>query len=150
MLIKKLNMKIKMLFVLLLFASISFAQTEEVNLDGNVFKGSASEITPADVDRMPVVFDETFIFSGGKIESEVMKIYSADKTGYAAFTDDRRMIAMKVVNVRFSSEGFIDGKNVTLQFNGNIIGDNMLSGNMKVIYTDNSEVNFSIIAEKSQ
>lgn len=141
-------MKIKLLYALLLAASMSFAQGAEVSLDGNIFKGTASEITPSDADRMPVVFNETIIFSDGKIDSEVMKIYSAGNSSYTAVTDDRRMIAMKVVNVQFLSDGFIDGKNVTLKFNGNLIGDNMLSGNLTVLYPDNSEVNFSVIAEK--
>ncbi|HMS33752.1 MAG TPA: hypothetical protein PKC91_06665 [Ignavibacteria bacterium] len=141
-------MKILLLHAFLLAASISFAQGAEVNLDGNIFKGTASEITPSDADRMPVVFRETIIFSDGKIDSELMKIYSAGKCSYTAVTDDRRMIAMKVVNVQFISDGFTDGKNVTLKFNGNLIGENMLSGNLTVLYPDNSEVIFSVIAEK--
>ena len=142
-------MKALIFSVYIFIASMSFAQGSDVNLDGNIFTGTASEITSPDVDRMPIVQNESISFSEGKINSDVLKIYSADNCNYIAAIDDRRMIAMKVVNVQYSSEGTIDGKNVTIIFNGNIIGDRMLSGNLTVKYPDNSEVNFSIIAEKN-
>jgi hypothetical protein len=142
-------MKTLIFSVYILITSMSLAQGSDINLDGNLFTGTASEITSPDVDRMPMVLNESISFSEGKINSDVLKIYSADNCKYTAITDDRRMIAMKVVNVQYNSEGIIDGKNVTIVFNGNIIGDKMLSGNLTVKYPDNSEVNFSIIAEKN-
>ncbi len=141
-------MKLLIINIFVLISSVCYSQNAEVNLEGSIFTGTATEITSPDADRMPMVYNETIKFIGDKIHSNVFDLYSAGNCSYMAVIDDRRMIALTVVNLQFVSDGVSEGKSVLIKFNGNIIGNNMLTGNMTVIYPDSSEVNFSIISER--
>jgi hypothetical protein len=54
------------------------------------------------------------------------------------------MIALTVVDVKFSTKGTINGSSVSIGFQGNLIANSVLSGNLSVKYTDDNEVNFTI------
>lgn len=141
-------MKILIINFFVLIASVCFSQNSEVNLEGSIFTGTASEITSPDADRMPLVYNETIKFSGDKIQSDFLDKYSAGNCSYSAVVDERRMIAVTVVNLQYVSEGVIEGNKVFLLFNGNIIGGNTLTGILTMINSDSSEIKFSIVAEK--
>jgi len=128
-------------------ADTGFSQDLNADINGTVFYGTATEVTSPDVDRMPVIFNETIRFDDGKVDSEILKIYSADNCNYTAITDERRMMAFKVVNVQFYSQGIIDGINVNIEFSGNIIGENRLYGNMCIKYPDSSEMIYTVSAQ---
>lgn len=140
-------MKILIFLAFVYIADTGFSQDLNADINGYVFNGTATEVTSPDVDRMPVVFSETIRFDDGKVNSDILKIYSADNCDYTAITDERRMMAFKVVNVQFFTTGNIDGINVNIEFSGNIIGDKRLYGNMCVKYPDSREMNYTINAE---
>lgn len=137
----------RIILIIVFFTSISIsAQTTDANLNGMVFRGKATEQTPPDVDRMPLVYDEVIRFENGIINCEVLKVYSANDCKYSSVIDDRRMIAVKVINFNSSSVGNIDGSEVRIEFNGSIYADIKLSGELIIKYPDNSEVKFLIEA----
>ena len=140
-------MKILIFLALVYIADTGFSQDLNADINGTVFNGTATEVTSPDVDRMPVIFNETIRFVDGKVDSEILKIYSADNCNYTAITDERRMMAFKVVNVQFYSQGIIDGINVNIEFSGNIIGENRLYGNMCIKYPDSSEMIYTVSAQ---
>ncbi len=131
---------------MLLTAGISSAQNSEANLNGKVFKGRATELTPPNVDRMPRVYDEYIRFDNGKIYSEIFKMYDVKDCNYLAAVDDRRMIALKVETFNAGSTGKFEGQNVTLEFSGSVIGDKELSGTIIIRYADDSEIKFLVEA----
>lgn len=137
----------KIILLIVLFSSIDIAaQTAEANLDGLIFRGKATEQTPPDVDRMPLIYDEVIIFENGIVKSEVLKIYSSNECKYTSEEDLGRMIAVKVIKFNSSSIGKINGSDVSIEFNGNIYADIKLSGDLIIRYPDNSEVKFLIEA----
>lgn len=133
------------LFIFLMSMNVS-AQTSESNLNGMVFRGTATEQTPPDIDRMPIIYDELIRFENGKINSEVLKVYGANDSKYSSELDNRRMIALKVVNFESSSAGSVDGTDVNIEFSGSIFADLKLSGDLVITYPDKSEVKFLINA----
>jgi hypothetical protein len=74
-------MKMKMQSRLLMMATIfvalamsgSVAQDSSAGLEGRQFRCRISEITPPDVDRMPMVYDEVISFEAGRLVSDFMK-----------------------------------------------------------------------------
>lgn len=139
-------MKIIILTMILLSAGISLSQDNNVDINGNIFHGKATEITPPDVDRMPQIYDETILFQNGKLECETFKKYRAGESAYSSYVDNRRAIAMEVICFRTSSSGIINGQPAVINFAGNIIGRQKLNGTITIIYNDNSETNFIIEA----
>ena len=140
-------MKILIFLALVCISKTGFAQFTDADLNGTEFYGTATEVTSPDIDRMPVMLNEIIRFENGKVNSDFLKIYSADKCFYTAVIDDRRMMAFKVVNVQFFSLGILDGINVNIEFSGNIIGDKRLYGNMTIKYSENRVENYTISAE---
>ncbi len=141
------SMKIIIIFLsMFITALISKAQSSESDLNGKIFRGKATEITPADIDRMPLVYDELIFFENGKLMSNVMKMYSADSCNFTSGIDGRRMIAVKVVGFNSDTSGKADGQDVNLSFSGNVYGDAKLSGTLEIIYPDGSEIRFLVYA----
>ena len=137
----------RIIFIIVFVTSINIAaQTTDSNLDGMIFRGKATEQTPPDIDRMPLVYDEVIRFENGIINSEVLKVYSVNDSKYSSEADLGRMIAVKVVKFNTSSAGNINGSDVIIEFNGNIYADLKLSGDLIVRYPDKSEVKFLIEA----
>jgi len=140
-------MKYLLVLILLFCFKLSSAQFKEVNLNGQVFKGTATEILPPDSDRMPQMYDELIRFVNEKVYSDILNIYSSEESAYSAQTDERRMIALEAASVHFKTKGAKDGLNVILEFNGNLFGEKNLNGILTVKYPDNSEINFKILTE---
>ena len=140
-------MKILIFLAFVYITDTGFSQDLNADISGTVFYGTATEVTSPDVDRMPIVFNETIRFDDEKVYSDILKIYYADKCNYTAITDERRMMAFKVVNVQYFSKGIIDGINVNIEFSGNIIGENRLYGNLCIKYPDSREMNYTVSAE---
>ncbi len=140
-------MKILIFLAIVCISKTGFAQFTDADLNGTEFYGTATEVTSPDTDRMPIVLNEKIRFDSRKVNSEILKIYSADNCSYTAVIDDRRMMAFKVVNVQFFSPGIIDGINVNIEFSGNIVGDKRLYGYLTVKYPEQREVNYIISTE---
>lgn len=149
--LKILNTKITLFSIftlILIFFSIenSYPQTS-TDLDGSKFRGKAEEQTPPNVDRMPIVMNELIVFADGKISGEVLKKYSLSDCSYSAEIDERRMVAVKVVDFVSECQGVYGNENVTLKFTGSIYGDLWMSGDLVITTSDNSEIKFYITAE---
>lgn len=139
------------------FANLDFVQKSQViknnnsddELDGKTFTGTATEITPPDVDRMPIVYNETITFQDGKLSCDSFNKYADASTDifYNSEIDGRRAIAYTVINFNSFAKGNINGENVSLEFSGNIIAYKTLSGNLIIRYPDEREVKFFIQAE---
>ncbi len=137
-------MKYIILFLISLMYGTILAQSSDADLNGMVFRGKATEQTPPDVDRMPMVYDEYLRFIDGKIYSDLLKIYSADSCSYTSKVDDRRMIAVKVISFSSVTSGNMYGQDVNIEFSGDIFADLKLSGNLIIKYPDGSEVKFLV------
>jgi len=145
------DFKIKLIFVSVLTlyffnTGYTFSQTS-VDLNGSRFRGKAEEQTPPDVDRMPIVMNEIINFNNGVISSEVFKKYTVTECKYSAEIDERRMVAVKVVNFNSECQGVYGNENVTLKFTGSIYGDLWMSGDIIITTADNSEIKFLVTGE---
>lgn len=139
------------------FANLDFDQKSQIiktnknddELDGKTFTGTATEITPPDIDRMPIVYNETIVFQGGKLICESFKKYvdSNSDTFYNSEIDWRRAIAYTVVNFNSSVSGNVSGETVNIEFSGTVIAYKNLSGNLIIRYPDEREVTFFIQAK---
>lgn len=136
--------KIVLILFILTISKISLAQNSAADLNGKIFRGTATEITSPDIDRMPVVYDELIRFENGKLFSQVLNIYSANDCSYTSAVDDRRMIALKVIEFNSEAAGKADGKDVSVNFSGNVFGDAKLSGTFVIKYPDGSEIQFLV------
>lgn len=116
-------------------------------LEGKVFYGKAVEITSPDVDRMPRLRDEVITFSEGKVSCEMFKDFSVNESVYTSEVDGRRAIAVEVIVFNSSIKAVKDGKEVNIEFNGEVYGGNKLSGTMIITYPDNLKEEYSIVAE---
>ena len=119
------------------------------DLDGKIFYGKATEITFPDVDRMPLVIDETISFQNGKIDSEILKEYSASDCNYYSEIDGRRAIAFTVVEFNVSTNGQFGGREAAIDFSGEVIGYARLVGTIVIRYSDNTEVKYSVQAQSN-
>lgn len=124
------------------------SKTNDKELDGKTFTGTATEITPPDIDRMPKVYNETISFQDNKLICESFKNYIDSNTDvfYESAIDDRRLIAYTVVNFNSSAEGYINGEKVNLELNGSVIAYKNLSGTLIIRYPDKNEIKFFIEA----
>ncbi|HMS65945.1 MAG TPA: hypothetical protein PKD83_11915 [Ignavibacteria bacterium] len=115
-------------------------------LDGKTFTGKATEITPPDVDRMPIVYDETISFRDGKLFCESFNKYAdaPSDINYTSEIDYRRAIAHTVVNFNSTSAGIVNGESVNLEIKGSVIAYKNLNGTLLITYPDKSEVKFLI------
>lgn len=136
-----------LLLIILIVSKISFAQSSDADLNGKIFTGTATEITPPETDRMPVVYDEVIRFENGKIFSKLLNIYSSEDCVYTSAVDERRMIALKVVEFSSNATGKADGKDVQVNFSGNVFGNSQLSGTFVIKYPDDSEIQFLVSAK---
>ncbi len=147
--IQEIYLRKTMKILILLFLAISFkfsaAQTVQ-DLNGYTFTGTATELTPPDVDRMPLYYNESIRFENGKIYSDVLKKFSINESDYTSEIDMRRMIAVKVVSFKSTGVGKMGGEDVSIEFSGEVYGDAKLSGELKIIYSNNNEVKFIIYA----
>lgn len=147
-------MKSKILFIFLsgiLFTICSnensTSQSAEVDLNGSRYRGKAIEETPPDVDRMPLTLDEMIIFENGKISGEVMKRYSLTECNYTAVIDDRRMIAVKVVNFSSECNGVYNGETVAVKITGSIYGDLWMTAEILISNNGKQEFKFDLTGE---
>lgn len=140
-------MKILFSIIILLisFSGLTMSQADD-DLNGKIFYGKATEVTPPDIDRMPRSYDEVIKFENGKLFCETFRNYSDADSYYSSAVDDRRAIAYKVIVFNSSSTGYYNGESVSIEFTGNIIGDTRLNGTVTVRFQDNSEIKFAIEA----
>ena len=140
-------MKILFSIIILLisFSGLTMSQADD-DLNGKIFYGKATEVTPPDIDRMPRIYDEVIKFENGKLFCETFRNYSDADSYYSSAVDDRRAIAYKVIVFNSSSTGYYNGESVSIEFTGNIIGDTRLNGTVTVRFQDNSEIKFAIEA----
>ena len=139
-------MKIIIFIIFILSAQFAFSQNSDASLNGKIFTGTATEIISPEMSRKPVVYNDVIRFDNGKIYSDLFNVYSADDCDYTSKVDERRMIALRVISFSSAATGTIDGKNVTLVFNGEVIGDVTLSGVLTIKYPDKREVSFDVSA----
>jgi len=125
------------------------ANKDDDILNGKVFYGTATEVTSPDVDRMPKVYDEIITFQDRKLYCETIKNFSdaIEENYYCAAIDDRRAIALTVVNFNSAIKANLNGVPVTIDFSGNVIGDSRLNGILIITNPDKSEVKFLIEAQ---
>ncbi len=116
------------------------------NLNGKIFEGKATEITPADVDRMPMVHTEIIRFENGVLISKVLNIYGVENSAYLSRLDDRRAVATDVVIFNVNSVGIFNGRDFTAEFTGEVMGGKNLSGTLIIHFSDNTEVKYLIEA----
>ncbi len=125
--------------------SLTFSESysKDGDLNGKIFYGKATEI----INRMPVVIDEIISFDNGKIYSEILESYSVSECDYYSVIDGRRAIAFTVIKFNVSSKGHFAGREVTIDFSGDVIGYSKLVGTMLIRYSDNTEVQYSVQAQ---
>lgn len=134
-----------LIFLIAIFPfAILHGQNSELN--GMIFKGTATEITPPDVDRMPVFFNITLIFENGSLRTDAAANYSINESAYSSEIDGRRMIALKVVNFKANTSGSINDENANIEFSGEVYGDAKLSGVMTIKFHDDRKVKFNLNA----
>lgn len=118
-------MKIKVLYITIFVAlamSGSVAQDSSAGLNGRQFRCRITEITPPDVDRMPMVYDEVISFEAGKLVSNFMKRFIYEDVPYSAGIDERRAVAFTVVNFEAQGNGTKGDSPVSITYTGNIAG----------------------------
>ncbi|MBK9334325.1 MAG: hypothetical protein IPM96_18420 [Ignavibacteria bacterium] len=125
----------------------TFPQLIQEDLNGSRFRGKIAEETPPDVDRMPQVFEEMITFQNGKISAEILNKYSVNDCSYSANIDERRMVAVKVVNFNSECQGSIDGENVIITITGEIYADLWMAGDIVIRIKDKPDLIFRISAE---
>ncbi|MBK8982756.1 MAG: hypothetical protein IPM38_10660 [Ignavibacteria bacterium] len=138
------------LFIILIYLFVSensFPQLIQEDLNGGRFRGKIAEETPPDVDRMPQVFEEMITFENGKISGEILNKYSVNNCSYSAVIDERRMVAVKVVNFNSECQGSIDGENVIITITGEIYADLWMAGDIVIRVKDKPDIKFTISAE---
>ncbi|MDQ3020300.1 MAG: hypothetical protein M3R36_06990 [Bacteroidota bacterium] len=138
--------KLLILFFIFSITGVIFSQTNDDYLNGKIFRGTATEITPPDVDRRPIFYEELIRFENETIISEVLKIYSACECKYTSSYDERRMVAVKSVEFISNTTGRVDGRTVEIEYQGNIYGDAKLSGVITIKYPDGNEIKFTVDA----
>ncbi len=136
---------ISLIIILISFSGLTISAADD-DLNGKIFYGKATEITPPDIDRMPRIYDEVIKFENGKLFCETFRNYSDADSYYSSAVDDRRAIAYKVILFNSSSTGYFNGEPVSIEFTGNIIGNTRLNGTVTVRFPDTSEIKFIIEA----
>ena len=139
-------MKKIFLIMIFLYAGISYSQEESADLNGKIFHGTAVELTPPDVDRKPLIYNETIIFEDGKLKCETYGKYGAADSYYTSRIDGRRAVAMQVINFSSQTSGNTENHTASIDFNGNIFGGTKLNGMITIRYSDGNEVKFIIEA----
>ncbi|MCY7361798.1 MAG: hypothetical protein LH629_06980 [Ignavibacteria bacterium] len=126
------------------------ANKDDDILNGKIFYGTATEVTSPDVDRMPKVYDEIITFQDGKLNCETIKNFSdaIEENYYSAAIDDRRAVALTVVNFNSVIKANLNGAPVTIDFTGNVIGNSRLNGILIISNPDKCEVKFLIEAQR--
>lgn len=132
--------------MILLYAGVSFSQEESADLNGKIFRGTAVELTPPDVDRKPLIYNETISFEDGKLKCETFRKYGAADSYYSSKVDGRRAVAMQVINFSSQSSGSIDNLSAGIDFNGNIFGGTKLNGMFTIRFSDGNEIKFIVEA----
>jgi hypothetical protein len=125
-------------FMLFVFAVMSittssvYAQDNSAGLNGKQFRCRITEITPPDVDRMPMVYEEVIAFEGGKITSDFLKKFITDDVPFTASIDERRAIAFTVVEFEASGNGTKGESPVSIAYKGNVVGYVGLNGEILI------------------
>jgi len=145
--VKVLSLKLNIVFFTIMSLTFSESYSKDGDLNGKIFYGKATEIINSDVDRMPVVIDEIISFNNGKIYSEILETYSVSDCNYYSVIDGRRAIAFTVIKFNVSSKGHFAGREVTIDFSGDVIGYSKLVGTILIRYSDNTEVQYSVQAQ---
>jgi hypothetical protein len=141
--VKVLSLKLNIVFFAIMSLTFSESYSKDGDLNGKIFYGKATEI----INRMPVVIDEIISFDNGKIYSEILESYSVSECDYYSVIDGRRAIAFTVIKFNVSSKGHFAGREVTIDFSGDVIGYSKLVGTMLIRYSDNTEVQYSVQAQ---
>ena len=118
-------MKMKVLYITIFVALAmngSFAQDSSAGLNGRQFKCRITEITPPDVDRMPMVYDEVISFEAGKLVSNFMKRFINEDVPYSAGIDERRAVAFTVVTFEAQGNGRKGDSPVSITYTGSVAG----------------------------
>ncbi len=111
------------------------AQDNSAGLNGKQFRCRITEITPPDVDRMPMVYEEIISFDNGMLKSEFMKKFTSSDFPFTASIDERRAIAFTVVMFDASGNGNRGTDRVSINYSGNVVayaglnGEILISGN---------------------
>lgn len=142
----KMTTKIIVSLLLMFISCYACSKAYYDSLNGKIFEGRATEITPPDVDRMPMVHTEVIRFENGVIHSKVLNIYGVESCAYTSQLDDRRAVAMNVMTFNTNSQGVFDGRNFNAVFTGEVMGDKTLSGTLTIHFSDNTDVKYLIEA----
>jgi hypothetical protein len=119
--------------IIALTSSGGFSQSDQfAGLNGRQFICKITEITPPDVDRMPMFYDEVIRFEGGKISSDFLKRFIAEDVPFSATVDDRRAIAFTVVEFSASGNGQKGDSPVSITYKGNVVGYIGLNGEIEI------------------
>lgn len=111
------------------------AQDNSAGLNGKEFRCRITEITPPDVDRMPMIFEEVVSFDNGLLRSEFLKKFTLSDFPFAASIDERRAIAFTVVMFESTGNGNKGSEPVSIKYSGNVVayaglnGEILISGN---------------------
>jgi len=144
-----LSLKLNIVFLAIMSLAFSKSYSIDGDLNGKIFYGKATEIISSDVDRMPLVIEETISFQNGKIDSEILKEYSVSDCNYYSEIDGRRAIAFTVVEFNISAKGQVGGREAAIDFSGEVIGYVRLVGTIVIRYSDNTEVRYSVQAQSN-
>ncbi len=140
-------MKVLTVILFLLTLRLSIAQNADADLNGKVFSGTATEIIQPDADKLPLMLDETIRFENGNIYFNLLSGYSSVKLPYTSEVDNRRMIAVTVITFSSNYSGIINGKEVYIEFSGEVLAYKNLSGNFIIKFSGGRELKYQIIAK---
>lgn len=130
---KKSSIIISALLLLLFVNEMIHAQADEyAGMNGKQYVCRITEITPPDVDRMPVFSTETVIFENGRIVFDFLRRFESESIQYTAAIDERRAVAFTVVEFRSETAGSRSGIPVEVSFTGSVVGYVGLSGEIRV------------------
>ncbi len=108
------------------------AQDNSAGLNGKQFKCRITEITPPDVDRMPMVYEEIISFDNGMLKSDFVKKFTSSDIPFTASIDGRRAVAFTVVVFNAGGNGNRGNDPVSITYNGNVIAYAGLSGEILI------------------
>jgi len=137
----------KIIILILIITSECFAGLRNDDLEGKSFSGTATEITPPNIDRAPIIYEEFIKFENGKFYSNIFKKFLINECAYAASEDDKRAIALRVISFIASASGkSSDGQDVYVEIAGSVLGETGMTGTIIIHYPD-TEVKFLLEAK---
>lgn len=143
-------MKYFLIIISCLLLTVNYSKSSVYDdglLDGRIFYGKAEEVLPPYIDRMPRVRNEVIIFRQGKVTSEMLKSAKVNEAAYSAEVDGRRAIAIEVILFNSESTSIVEGKEVEINFSGEVFAGNYLTGTLKIKYSENYSEEYTITAD---